>query len=224
MTLSALGGSDDRPTMAGVAFCTSCGTTTPPGVKFCPSCGTRSAPRSSAGPAGSGGGSLGGLRRWPLGQLVAAGSLVVLLIGLLIPWLSAGVDFLGHESENGFHGWGWLSFVGFLVGLAVLVARALVGAGALPALGGNLDHHRAGGVLVAAGGLATLGAVIFWAIAPTGSDLYASIGISAGVIVALLAGLALALGGAMLYSPGLTASIRDRLRQTRSKLGEPGSK
>jgi hypothetical protein len=80
---------------------------------------------------------------------VAAGCAVTLL-ALLLPWWDSGIG----ASANGFHDWGWLSFFGLALVIAVLLARVAGGQVHLP-----IDDAAA---YMVCGSLELLGAVVFW--------------------------------------------------------------
>lgn len=151
------------------------------------------------------------LRGLPLGVLVAAGSLVVVLVGLLLPWLSASALYVLSVSEDGFNGWGWLSVVALLGGVAIVLAKALRPGGAGYGSARTLGDTQAGRLLMVAGGAGLLGVVLFWATAPSGSR-GLQVHVGAGLVVALLGFLGLIGGGALVGSVELTSRLRARLR------------
>lgn len=84
--------------------------------------------------------------------LLVAGSAVVLL-SLLLPWWDDG---FGNHA-NGFHDWGWMSFVGMLLLVALLAVRNLPETRHLPELA--VSDPLA---YIIGGGAEILGAVVFW--------------------------------------------------------------
>ena len=85
-----------------------------------------------------------------LGDGVVAAGCVVTLLALLLPWWDSGLG----VSANGFHDWGWLTFFGLALVIAVLLAR-------LAGVQVHLPLDDAAAYMVC-GGLEVLGAVVFW--------------------------------------------------------------
>lgn len=134
-------------------------------------------------------------------QWLLVGASVLLLIALLLPWWSVTAVFLGTFSLDGFHSWGWLSFISWLVIAALtvgLVARQRVVGTSLATL---VDDRRTLWLLVAAGGAEILGDLLFIAVAPSGSGTGYSAGIGAGVVIAIICGLVIVYAGLLMISP-----------------------
>jgi hypothetical protein len=134
------------------------------------------------------------LRRPGFAQLLLAGTEVVLFIAFLLPWWSVTVFFVS-ASLDGFHSWGWLSFVAWLATLA-LTARIMLAPtfDAMP-IGKTVSAPLAARLVVAMGAVELLGNVLFIAVAPSASGSGVSAGISAGVVLAMICGLAIMYSG-----------------------------
>ncbi|MGH9070015.1 MAG: hypothetical protein ACRDX8_02325 [Acidimicrobiales bacterium] len=199
--------------------CAVCGATVPFGARFCASC---SAP-VDPGPAAAHGSPqyraepawITRIRSAPIGLVIASFALVVMFVGLLLPWLSANALDLVHVSENGFNSWGWLSFAAWLAGLAIVVAANLRLGGRRRRSAAAFSNSLAGHLLVASGGAAILGAVLFWVTAPSGS-IGIQVRIGSGLVVAVVGSLALMGAGTLVASPKLTAKLD-------AQLGRPDS-
>lgn len=85
-----------------------------------------------------------------LGDAVVAAGCAVTLLALLLPWWDSQVG----ATANGFHDWGWLTFFGFALVIAMLLAR-------LAGVQVHLPVDDAAAYMVC-GGLEILGAVVFW--------------------------------------------------------------
>lgn len=106
--------------------------------------------------------------------------------------------FLGTFSVDGFHSWGWLSFISWLI-IVFLTLRLIAGdrvAGS--SVGGVLNTSMTLRSIVAAGALELVGNFLFIAVAPSGSGSGYSAGIGAGVIIAIVCGLAVMYAGLLL--------------------------
>jgi len=131
-------------------------------------------------------------------QWLLVGATVLMFIALLLPWWSVTAVFLGTFSLDGFHSWGWLSFVAWLVilflDLRLIVGDRLVG----PSVSGILTTPMTARSIVVAGVAELIGNFLFIAVAPSGSGAGYSAGIGAGVIIAIICGLAVTYAGLLL--------------------------
>ena len=177
---------DQRPlSMLTCPFCQAVASGDP---AYCPSCGrpTRPAARSSATPASqshaAGGDALKSfLAHTSIETKTLGVATLVAFIGMLLPWYSASA--FGYSvSVNGFHRWGWLSFVAMLV--AAAATAVMLGAGRVAT--GRKRQLRM--VALVAGILEVLGAVAFWVDA-SGSTGGVSGSPSVGLFLTLIAGL-----------------------------------
>jgi hypothetical protein len=112
---------------------------------------------------------------------VLAGATLLTFIAMFLPWYSAsalGITF----TEDGFHRWGWLTFVGFLAAAAVTAFAFLGDRGPLAA-------HQLPKAIVAVGVVEAAGAVAAWIDVVVNSG---GAGPSVGLFLALIAGLATA--------------------------------
>ncbi len=202
-----------------MAQCASCGTETTVDTRYCPSCGVATDVVGSGGtgtgapppdlstaamgtrPVGTASGrtdAIGSILSWPLSHQVLGSSVVLLLIALLVPWWSATIVFVGTISYDGFHSWGWLSFIAWLATafLAVtVIARPKTAS--LAWLSGSLTAR----LVVVAGCVELLGDFLFIAAAPSVSSQIGSAGLSAGVVLAIIAGLATVYAGLLMIGP-----------------------
>lgn len=197
--------------------CGACGADSAFGAGFCSACGAPlgEGERGAGHLPGVAGGTApsawaGRFRRLGLGGLVAGVALVVVFVGLLMPWLTVGAFGVALGSEDGFNGWGWLSFVALLGAVVVLLGgvrrHAANGAPGAPSA---RSVAVTGGLVMVAGGAALLGVVVFWASAPSA---LLGVSVGAGLIVSLIGSLGVIAGGAMMRSPTLTGSVQARLR------------
>jgi hypothetical protein len=121
------------------------------------------------------------LRRLTLGDRIVAGGSLITLVAMLLPWWDSGLG----ATANGFHDWGWLSFLA-LAGVAVLLVVRVAAAEGGPRL------SVADGVAFLIGGAAeVLGSVIFW----VGNNGRLGGGVRYGVFVALVGGMLTVIGG-----------------------------
>lgn len=122
------------------------------------------------------------VRRWSGGdRILVAGSAIVLL-SLLLPWWDNGFD----TTANGFHDWGWLTFLSLLLVAALFSVRNLVPESQRPEL--SVSDPVASMI----GGAAELvGAVVFWL--TNNSRLLG--GVKFGVFVAVVGGAVTVAGG-----------------------------
>ena len=128
---------------------------------------------------------------------LVGGATLVVLVALLMPWYSASV-FGISASVDGFHRFGWVTFVAMLVGVAATAAL-------LPRspLGRATDARGRALLTISAGVFEALGAITYWADASSSMDGIG--GPSAGLFLALLAGLATAAVGYRLWANGRPA-------------------
>ena len=126
-------------------------------------------------------------------KAILGGSLVV-LIAMFLPWYSA--SYAGFsDSVNGFHRWGLLTFVGWLVVLGLWLLRGpLSGQFSLPKWG-VADSM----LFMILGGVEVLGAVLYWIDGSSSVGSLNAFGVSTGpsfgLFIALVGGLATAGGG-----------------------------
>lgn len=131
--------------------------------------------------------------RLGIGEKIAAGSALVLLISLFLPWY--GVKFRSLDVGGDATAWEAFSFIDIVLFLAAIVVLGLVAAkaaGALPAL-----PTPAGTIIAAAGALA-LALIVYRLIdSPAPNDLPDSIDITRklGIFIALISAGALTFGG-----------------------------
>ena len=93
------------------------------------------------------------LRRLSGGDRVLAAGSAILLLALLLPWWDNGFG----SSANGFHDWGWLSFLSLLLVATLFAVRNLVPESRRP----ELSVSDPGAYMI--GGTAEMvGAVVFW--------------------------------------------------------------
>jgi hypothetical protein len=113
--------------------------------------------------------------------VLVAGSAIVLL-SLLLPWWNDGFG----NSANGFHDWGWMSFVSLLLVAALLVVRNVPEMRRLPELA--LSDPAA---YIVGGAAELVGAVVFWL--TNNSRLMG--GVKYGVFVCVVGGAVTVAGG-----------------------------
>lgn len=180
------------------SVCSRCGTSLQTEDSFCPRCGQPSAAApTAANPTALGASAL----RLTVPQWLLVGASVLLLIALLLPWWSVTAIFLGTFSLDGFHSWGWLSFISWLVVVlltAGLVARQRVTGTSLATM---IDNRRTLWLVVGAGAAEILGDLLFIAVAPSGSGNGYSAGIGAGVVIAIICGLLIMYAGLLMIDP-----------------------
>jgi hypothetical protein len=121
------------------------------------------------------------LRRLTLGDRIVAGGTLITLLAILLPWWDSGQGM----TANGFHDWGWLTFLA-LVGVAVLLAVRVAAAEGGPKLSVADDA-----AFLIGGATEVLGSVIFW----IGNNGRLIGGVRYGVFVALVGGMATVVGG-----------------------------
>ncbi|MHB8245911.1 MAG: zinc ribbon domain-containing protein [Acidimicrobiales bacterium] len=189
--------------------CTHCGTVVPEETRFCPNCGQALAADSPAAspPVIPVGATTSETRvasqgvQLSFAQWVLAGATVLLFVALLLPWWSVTAVFVGSVSLDGFNSWGWLSFVAWLV-IAALAVKLVAGDRlSLPQVDKVLEPPLVPKVLVGAGAAELLGNVLFIIVAPTGSGTGYSAGIGAGVVIAIICGLAVVYSGLLMMAP-----------------------
>lgn len=200
------------------ASCAGCGAVLQSGSSYCATCGQPTAGDEPASPAAAPGAfPLGGppasaaspasparsaLLQLPLAHLILGGATVLLFIALLLPWWSVTAIFVGTVSLDGFHSWGWLSFIAWLLALGLsvqLIARPR--ALAETQLAKLLDNKMVARLVVATGVAELLGNLFFIFAAPSGGGAGYSAGISSGVVIAIVAGLAILYSGLLLLGP-----------------------
>jgi hypothetical protein len=98
--------------------------------------------------------SLDSLRRLSIGDKVLLAGSVILLVALFLPWWDNGFG----VTANGFHDWGWLSFLALLLLAALFAVRTVVDESRrLPELSvSDPVAYMIGGVAE------VVGAVVFW--------------------------------------------------------------
>jgi hypothetical protein len=175
-----------------VTLCPSCSAMTTDDARFCQNCGRALAvSRTTADrPSVKADSFTAFLRSTTPETRILGGCTLVVFVALLLPWYSVTV--LGFSaSVNGFHSWGWLTFLGLLVAVASTVTLARAGQGT----SGSAGHERQEPLLVLTAGLAeTIGAIGFLVDIETSSGGLGSP--SAGLYLALLAGLCTSAVGA----------------------------
>ena len=126
-------------------------------------------------------------------KAVLGGSLVV-LIAMFLPWYSASFGGLS-DSSNGFHRWGLLTFVAWLVVLGLWLLRGPLSSQFNLPKWGVSD----GMLFMILGGVEVLGAVLYWIDAGSSSGditaLGGSAGPSFGLFIAIVGGAITAAGG-----------------------------
>lgn len=193
-------------------YCSECAAAYETGARFCSNCGaslsTGSQGPGAARPNTQGPAAPPPLATWSVspaawapGERVVAGATLFVFIALLVPWWS-----YGPYSIDGFHDWGWFSFVGFLAALALLCARLVTTEGR-PFLRLPLPLHQAYAICAA---LELIGAVLYLAF--TVRHLGFS-NVSAGGFMALLGGGATLAGtsGSRVPRPAPALAGSDRL-------------
>jgi hypothetical protein len=145
----------------------------------------------AAQPAGSGPGArrpAGGdafgvlLARTSLQTRVVGVAALLTFIALFLPWYSATV-FGTPVSVDGYHRWGWLTFLGMLAALAVAVVSTVP-------TGLTVTAQQLRIATIAAGALEAIGAIAYWIDVSSNSGGIG--GPSVGLFLALIAGLATA--------------------------------
>jgi hypothetical protein len=114
-------------------------------------------------------------------RVIVAGSAIVAL-SLLLPWWDNGFD----TTANGFHDWGWLTFLSLLLVAALFSLRNLVPAQRRPEL--SVSDPVA---YMIGGGAELVGAVVFWL--TNNSRLIG--GVKYGVFIAVVGGAVTVAGG-----------------------------
>jgi len=126
-------------------------------------------------------------------QLIAAGSLVV-LVSLFLPWFGYDVSVGGFSvsgSVDGFHSWGWITFIALLAVIGLYVVRNFASdAVKLPDL-----PFEDGVAYLALAVLEALGALLFWAAYHGDTIEGVGWGIKFGLIVALVGAVITGAGG-----------------------------
>ncbi len=128
-----------------------------------------------------------------------------LMAAFFLPWqsLTRESTVFVHPTvvNDGFSGWGWLSFAAALVATA-LVVRLVTAKGTL--LGADLDSRMLACITVAAGLTELLGNVLFIATAPK-TEIFISAGQVAGrrvgLDIAMVAGVVLIASGLLMFAP-----------------------
>jgi hypothetical protein len=133
-----------------------------------------------------------------LGDLVAAGSAVLLFISLFFNWYSVSVHIAGFSQSEGFSGWTVLSIIDILLFIIALVAVGLAVARMADAIP-RTAAVSPGLVVLILGAIATI-LVLFRIIdIPGGGDVAdipgVDLGRSFGIFVALIASLGITAGG-----------------------------
>jgi hypothetical protein len=126
-------------------------------------------------------------------QLIAAGSLVV-LVSLFLPWFGYDVSvggFSASGSVDGFHSWGWVTFLALLAVIGLYVVRNFASeAVKLPDL-----PFEDGVAYMGLAAIEALGALLFWAAYHGDSIQGVGWGIKFGLIIALIGAVATGAGG-----------------------------
>jgi len=190
--------------------CASCDAHLGEGTCYCPACGRPVGEQTESSPGGASAGrtlaagqhvvngASASFMRQPLSSKVASVASLVLLVAFFLPWWSATVLLIGTVSLDGFNSWGWLSFIAWLAALA-LVVRLF--AGATFRWAPRLDERMIGGFLAGAGIAEVIGNILFIVVAPTGVQAGAAASLGFGVVIALIAGLAIVYSGLLLLGP-----------------------
>lgn len=188
-----------------MTVCPSCNAVNVDGARYCQNCG-----RSLAlNPAGDGQPPVNAdaLKAFVRGTATETRILgvctILVFIALLMPWYS--VSLLGFSaSVNGFHRWGWLTFLGLVV--AAVATTTLARAGRSPNWAAERERRVLRAPLIA-GILETIGAIAFLVDVESSSDGLG--GPSAGLYLALLAGLVTAAVGGWPFLSGQRRTPRD---------------
>jgi hypothetical protein len=122
------------------------------------------------------------LRRLSGGDRVLVAGSAMVLLALLLPWWNNGFG----TTANGFHDWGWLSFLSLLLIAALFSVRNLVPESRRPEL--SVSDPAA---YMIGGALEIVGAVVFWL--ANNSRLDGSV--KYGVFVAVVGGAVTVAGG-----------------------------
>ena len=122
------------------------------------------------------------LRRLSGGDRVLVAGSAIVLLSLLLPWWDSGFG----STANGFHDWGWLSFVSLLLVAALFSVRNLVPESRRPEL--SVSDPAA---YMTGGAAELVGAVVFWL--TNNSRLVG--GVKYGVFVAVVGGAVTVAGG-----------------------------
>ena len=185
--------------------CSGCNAVLDAGASFCPECGrpvsTGASVDQAVGlPADHASRPRAGGLSLTFSQWLLVGASLLLLVALLLPWWSLTAVLLGTLSIDGFHSWGWLSFVSWLA-VITLTFRLVAGDRTVGTPLRALTVPVAQRLIVAAGAAELLGNFFFIAAAPTGSGPGYSAGIGAGVVIAIICGLAIVYGGLLMIGP-----------------------
>lgn len=158
-----------------MSACASCRADVPAGASFCPSCGAQHGQGASTTDLKA------LLDRVPIANRVVGVVTLLVFISMFLPWYSATVYGIS-VSIDGYHRWGWVTFVGMLI--AATAAAVTLGVNAPSrAMRGRLPLQ-----LAMVGGLVeVLGAVAFLIdISSSANDIGSP---SVGLFLALIAGL-----------------------------------
>ena len=130
-----------------------------------------------------------------MGDKVVGIALLVALISSFLPWYGFSAPGFGSGSVSGFHGWGFAYVFFWLATTGLFVARVF-GSGSMKIPDLPVPDWQ---VFIAGGALMLLSALVFacpqYADVPSGSGLGYSDGVSFGWFLALLAAVAVGVGG-----------------------------
>ena len=140
------------------------------------------------------------------GEKALLGGSLLVLIALFMPWYgwdvvvnlgNIGIREANGVSVDGFHSWGWLTIIGFLVVAGLWVIRTFFDDSVRLGDLGVSDAQ----VYMVGGGVEILGVVLFWVTAGPGIDLgFASAGVRFGLFFALVGAVVTVIGGYLLQS------------------------
>jgi hypothetical protein len=132
------------------------------------------------------------------GDKAFLGGSLILFIAMFLPWYGADVSTPGYsvsDSVNGFHSWGWLTFLILLAAVAFwTIRRFFTKEVPLP----DLPVTDAVALMIG-GGLEVLGVILFWIAGHSDVGSFSFPGISVGVrwglFVALIGGIVVVVAG-----------------------------
>jgi hypothetical protein len=130
------------------------------------------------------------------GEKALAGGSLVVFISLFLPWFGwdESVSVLGISTSfsfDGFHSWGWLTFLALLAVVGLWVIRTFLSDSVQLGELGVPDPV----LYMIGGGIEVLGAVLFWITWSPGSNGFINLGPRFGVFIALVGGVITIVGG-----------------------------
>jgi hypothetical protein len=140
-----------------------------------------------------------------LGTVLLAMATLALFVAFFLPWSSLKESVTRPPSllvSNGFSSWGWLSFIAWLVMVAVAVSRFAVPPSAGDTRGKRVVNHLTALTTLAAGVTELIGNALFWVPKMTfsvGFGDYPIVG--AGLVVAVSAGFVVIASGPLMVGP-----------------------